>query len=129
MSKRLLIFNERYVPFFYRSGAMREDLSHSSGGDANQFSEWRGLPTSPFTNEYYQSQFKMARYCDLVSLYSSRNMTDKIDALPAVSGLLNIWSRSSNLDFVAGLPSAHLTDTLIWYGSEYSSRGNPELPS
>jgi hypothetical protein len=52
-----------------------------------------------------------------------------MDALNAVSGLLGIWSRSSDLDFIAGIPSSRLTDGLVWFGSDCRSRGHPYLPS
>ena len=117
------------MSFYCRSGTMREDIAHSSGFDGNRFLKWHGLPRSPFTHEYYRSQFSMERYCSLVTLYCSRSMSNSMDALSAVCGILNIWSESSNVKFIAGLLRTQMTDSLIWYGSKYLSRGHRGLPS
>jgi Heterokaryon incompatibility protein (HET) len=43
LSKRLVVFNERHVSFYCRSGTMREDIAHSNGDDANKFDNWLGV--------------------------------------------------------------------------------------
>lgn len=128
LSKRLLIFNSHGLSFYCRSCVRREDVQHI-GSDKIQHTSWQGVPGSVITNDYYRSQFTMRRYCQLVNLYGSRDLSDPMDALNAVLGILNVWTHHGQMDFVLGLPSKYPTDTLVWQGSNHRLRGHKGLPT
>src|SRR5690348_13490557 len=48
MSKRLLVFNKRYVSLYCRTTAYREDVSHATNHISDEISSWHGIPGSPF---------------------------------------------------------------------------------
>jgi hypothetical protein len=135
LSGRLLVFNEAYVSFYCGGGGKREDLSHLDedsilcGEPWRPYSTWEPNSGSAFSTDFRTGPFDMHNYCNLVNLYSSRKMSNPMDALNAVSGLLEFWVRNDNLQFIAGLPTANFSDSLIWFGSDHAVRGHPQLPT
>jgi hypothetical protein len=135
LSPRLLLFNEHYVSFYCNGGAMREDLSHFTESLAAPGFAWDSISVkephsgSPFTCNFRLGGFTLGKYGDLANLYCSRDLSYPMDALNALSGLLSHWSRLEDIDFVCGLPKPILCDAMIWFASDYVSRGHPSMPT
>jgi hypothetical protein len=65
-------------------------------------------------------------YQSIVSLYSTREMTNPGDAIYAVDGLLSVMKASMHTDVIFGLPESMLDAALLWRGEkilEHRGRG------
>jgi hypothetical protein len=135
LSSRLLVFNQNYLSFYCCGDARREDFTHAHETSIMRGEKWKSLTDwepnlgSPFTNAFRTGSFAMRDYCELVTLYSSRSLSNATDALNAVIGLLQHWTRVDGVQFIAGIPKPVFSDALIWMGSNYITRGHPYLPT
>jgi hypothetical protein len=59
-----------------------------------------------------------AEYQSIVSLYSTREMTDEGDAINAVDGLLSVIRASMRTEVIFGLPESMLDAALLWRGTK-----------
>lgn len=150
LSKRLLVFGERYVSFHCRHGIMREDMPAAHAGlsagpppipclstppevpGCRETTSWNGAPVllrSPFFSEY----------ANLLEQYTGRNMTQSGDIIVGISGLLRVLESMRSQDTpgkhtLYGLPEEFLDLALLWQPpavdtTYLSKRSNDALPS
>ncbi|KAF2818948.1 hypothetical protein CC86DRAFT_308046, partial [Ophiobolus disseminans] len=113
LSKRAAIFVD---------GNMFWDCQRCVWDKDELFQEANAEPGGSFTQSYYEMARRMSSiswpdfgmYIEMVSLYNSRDLTYPQDALPAISGVLNSFSRNFASGFVSGLPRLFLDVALLW---------------
>lgn len=101
VSQRVLVFSEGRMTWESRCCQWHEEIvcsgeSHAdhAGGLADRSLVFRRLPDMP----------DMMSLQDFTSDYSGRSFTYKEDALPGISGLLSLASRSFQGEFLCGTP-------------------------
>ncbi|WXC58100.1 hypothetical protein SNK03_003999 [Fusarium graminearum] len=77
--------------------------------------------TAGFPADFFLRQYAMD--------YSRRFFTFPEDALPAISGLLSVLSRSFEGGFLYGIPEVFFEHSLGWYGLHMHRRVSSERPS
>ncbi|KAG8166963.1 hypothetical protein KVR01_002652 [Diaporthe batatas] len=113
LSKRRLIFQEKRLRWECKRHLVHEDLVHPT----QERPRWpalldvaRGFP------DLSALQFTMLRY-------NSRKFSHEQDAIPGITGLLSIWSRTFTGGFLCGMPEMFFDRSLGWMPRE----GNTDL--
>jgi hypothetical protein len=76
------------------------------------------------------SHFKCFNYwADLVTTYSSMDLTNMTDRLPALSGIASEFQRVTNARYLAGVWLEDMPRALAWHIPFYTNSGVPQLTS
>ncbi|KAK8034722.1 heterokaryon incompatibility protein-domain-containing protein [Apiospora rasikravindrae] len=126
MARRIAFLGDFDLSFLCGAGHWRESLhSGTFGHDARR----PGIDLH--SQGYYalssytwlrQSEWSFDDYASIVLAYSQRKLTHESDRLDAISGCLNIISRSQGVHFLWGLPTIDFHYALLWSLGEYDRR-------
>jgi hypothetical protein len=113
LSPRRLVFTEDTIYFVCTHGVRSEEIRgppHSSGLEYHGDLERSGLDFK------LKTQFAWTIYADLVSNYTTRELTNERDILPAFAALSEVLREElySGCPFVSGLPFCSLDAALLW---------------
>lgn len=102
----------------------------------NQPDAMRSNPLNEISNaaKWLPDLYLFKKYCSLVEVYMSRELSYPEDILKAFSGILSDFERRSRIPFVCGLPEIPFERALLWAPLERLERrqaqqGNPIFPT
>ena len=85
---------------------------------------YRPGPTIPHTNPYLQQEY------NILWNYGARKLTKSSDKLPALSGIVEIYSKKKlNDHYLAGMWRKSLIEGLLWQGLEPAGVHQDRAPS
>ncbi|KAH7143282.1 hypothetical protein DER46DRAFT_640226 [Fusarium sp. MPI-SDFR-AT-0072] len=108
MAKRRIIFNKKEVHWVCSCSLWHEELTLFTEID-NELH-----PQSNIVMAGFPDDSSLRRYFDE---YNQRSLTFEEDALPALSGLLSVFSRSFEGGFLYGIPEMFFDHSLCWRAS------------
>lgn len=124
LSKRLVIFTASQV--FYqcdRGCGFQEQYQYTPGSDLTHT-----FP-DPLTRLDFENQNIWEVYAIAVAEYTRRSLTDPMDKLRALSGILNCLEQPFGAPFFFGLPSTLFDVGLLWKPLGPCSRNSSVFPS
>jgi hypothetical protein len=113
LSRRLLCFTDTSVSLVCRDGLFHDAIDGFVPTVKEKRAVFRAF-TFPFHLDIFDNEFGTTYFGQILHSYSQRQLTNHVDALAAVSGLLTRYSKSTGEEFLFGLPKSHFIRCLIW---------------
>lgn len=109
LGQRVLHFNSRQLYYECEAGVIGEDGCLQTGR-FNSLARIRTPPKDAQQNDTVHPRL----WSSLVSGYSSRKLTHVTDKLPAMAGLAELFGKTIQADYLAGVWSDRLIDDIAW---------------